>query len=63
MVYIVAEYSLHNCYNYFSNKAAFEFNPSLPYFLLNNLSAMQEAPSKLLRKHSNATCMVQERHL
>lgn len=31
----------------------FEFNTSLPYFSLNNLPAMEEAASKLLRKHLN----------
>lgn len=31
----------------------FEFNTSLPYFSLNNLPAMEETASKLLRKHLN----------
>ena len=52
---INAKSSFHNCYSYCPNQLVFGHNPSLPLFLVNDLPAMEESTSDLLRKHLNAT--------
>ena len=45
--------SLHICCGYSSNQHVFGHNSSLSFFLVNNLSAMEETSRELLRKHMN----------
>ena len=49
-----AKNSLHNCYGYSPNQLVFGHNPSLPSFLFNDLPAMEQSASDLLRKHLHA---------
>ena len=49
-----AKNNLHNCYGYSPNQLVFGRNPSLPSYSVNNLPAMEESASDLLRKHLNA---------
>ena len=45
--------SLHSCYGYSPNQLVFGHNPSLPSILTNELPAMEDSTSELLKQHLN----------
>ena len=49
-----AKNSLHNCYGYTPNQLVFGHTPSLPSISTNELLAMEDSTSKLLKRHLNA---------
>ena len=48
-----AKNSLHICYGYSPNQLVFRHNPSLPSILTDELPAMEDSSSELLRQHLN----------
>ena len=50
-----AKNSLHICYGYSPNQLVFRHNPSLTSVLTNELPAMEDSSSELLRQHLNGT--------